>query len=85
MKYKTTIDNKYNKKYLSLSILFLTNTGFSFTNTDNSQSGWEGRIILIPPPFLRVHERSDIFLVLHLRRLSRIINRASFYYQTVTQ
>ena len=85
MKYTTTIDNKYNKKYLSLSVLFLTNTGFSFINTDNSQSRWEVRIILIPPPFLRVHERSDIFPVLHLRRLSRIINRASFYYQTVTQ
>ena len=63
-------------------------SGFSFTDTDDSQDsrGREGTIFDSTLPLKTAHKHSDIyFATLHVRWLSHISNRTAYIYQAATR
>ena len=69
-----------------ISLFFLS--GFSFTDTDDSQDsrGREGTIFCSTVPLPTAHEHSDIyFTTLHMRWLSHIFNGTACIYQAATR
>ena len=67
--------------------LFFFLSGFSFTDTDNSQDrrGREGTILLHSTTSTRSPTFRHLFASLHLRWLSHIFNRNACIYQTATR